>query len=151
MKSLLYLRHTNRCIGQRRFVTSSTQRSFWNTPHQEEPKTTSQSSKPPIKTVGYHEIKDRLAEEQDLSRAQADRILRCFLDIVVEEVADGKMVKIVDFGNFKQVVRKPRMVYNFQENAMKPMGERKRIKFSPFKSFREAIDEKSWTQWQHFW
>ena len=69
--------------------------------------------------------------------------MRCFLDIVMEEVADGKCVKIVDFGRFEKYVSKPTTRYDFRTNEVKLIGERSRIRFKPFKSFKEGVDEKS--------
>ena len=91
----------------------------------------------------FEDLKARVAEEQNISKAQADRIIRTIYDTIIEEVAEGTAVSIPGFGSFQPKWRAARKYYNMQKNEVEHHGPKKMIRFVPFQAFREAVkDEK---------
>lgn len=91
--------------------------------------------------MSIDELKARVAEEHDIPKAQAERIIRTICDTIVEEVAEGTTVRLPGFGAFQPSWQAARKYYDFSTKQMVYYGPRKRLKFKPFKAFREAVNE----------
>lgn len=85
----------------------------------------------------------RLAEQHELSKAEAGRILDTLLDTVVTAVKKGDAVTIPGFGTFKQHARAARTGVNPSTGEKIKIAAAKLPKFSPGATFKAAVDPKA--------
>ena len=85
----------------------------------------------------------RLADQHQLSKAEAGRILDTLLDTVVASVKKGDAVTIPGFGTFKQHARAARNGVNPSTGEKIKIAAAKLPKFTPGATFRAAVDPKA--------
>jgi DNA-binding protein HU-beta len=85
----------------------------------------------------------RLADQHELSKAEAGRILETLLDTVVGAVKKGEAVTIPGFGSFKQHARPARNGVTPSTGAKIKIAAAKLPKFTPGASFKAAVDPKA--------
>lgn len=84
------------------------------------------------------EIVASLAEEHDLSTAQANRIVSGLFDSIVENLVNGKTVRITGFGKFEVVTTGPRMANDFKGGKI-AVPETKRVKFRVGQTLKSVV------------
>ncbi|BAP89234.1 histone family protein DNA-binding protein [Burkholderiales bacterium GJ-E10] len=89
------------------------------------------------------ELAEKIAQEHDLSRAQAERILKTVTDTIVGVVKKGGTVGIVGFGTFKQTSRGARKGRNPATGEAVKIPARKVPKFLAGAGFKDAVDPKA--------
>jgi len=85
----------------------------------------------------------RLADQHELSKAEAGRILETLLDTVVGAVKKGEAVTIPGFGSFKLHARPARNGVNPSTGAKIKIAAAKLPKFTPGAGFKAAVDPKA--------
>ena len=85
----------------------------------------------------------RLADQHQLSKAEAGRILDTLLDTVVTAVKKGDTVTIPGFGSFKQHARAARNGVNPSTGDKIKIPAAKLPKFTPGATFKAAVDPKA--------
>ena len=85
----------------------------------------------------------RLADQHQLSKAEAGRILDTLLDTVVASVKKGDAVTIPCFGTFRQHARAARNGVNPSTGEKIKIAAAKLPKFTPGATFRAAVDPKA--------
>ena len=85
----------------------------------------------------------RLADQHQLSKAEAGRILDTLLDTVVTAVKKGDAVTIPGFGSFKQHARAARNGVNPSTGDKIKIPAAKLPKFTPGATFPAAVDPKA--------
>lgn len=88
------------------------------------------------------ELVQTIAEQHQLSKAQAGRVLDTVIDSIVATVKKGGTVSLVGFGTFKQVARAARTGHNPQSGAKIKIAAAKVPKFTPGSGFKAAVDAK---------
>ena len=85
----------------------------------------------------------RLADQHQLSKAEAGRILDTLLDTVVTAVKKGDSVTVPGFGTFKQHARAARNGVNPSTGEKIKIAAAKLPKFTPGATFKAAVDPKA--------
>ena len=85
----------------------------------------------------------RLADQHQLSKAEAGRILDTLLDTVVTAVKKGDAVTIPGFGSFKQHARAARNGVHRSAGDEIKIPAAKLPKFTPGATFKAAVDPKA--------
>lgn len=81
----------------------------------------------------------RLAEESELSKKQADAVLQTLVNVTTNSVRKGDPVKIPGLGTFRKVQTKARMGRNPQTGEAIKIPARKKVRFSVAKTFKETV------------
>ncbi len=63
------------------------------------------------------ELVAAVAEKAELSKKDAEKALKAFVDVVSEELVKGEKVQVVGFGTFEVTERKEREGRNLQTQA----------------------------------
>mmetsp|Transcript_31974 Transcript_31974/g.35428 ORF Transcript_31974/g.35428 Transcript_31974/m.35428 type:complete len:139 (+) Transcript_31974:143-559(+) len=82
-----------------------------------------------------------IAKQTDLSKSKADAIIKTLFDTIAEKVAEGKSVKIPNFGKFYSVHISERMGYNPSTREPMQITSRQRPRFRPFQAFKELVNK----------
>lgn len=85
------------------------------------------------------ELVEKIAEKSGLKKVDAEKAVNAFQDSVIEAVDKGEKVSLVGFGNFEQIQRSARKGRNPQTGEEINIPATKAPKFSPGKSFKEAV------------
>lgn len=89
------------------------------------------------------ELIEKLAEDNELSKAAAGRVLDSFLDIVTTTVKKGGSVQLVGFGTFRAVKRAARKGFNPREGKAIKIAASTVPKFVAGAKFKAAVDPKA--------
>jgi len=85
----------------------------------------------------------KLADQHQLSKAEAGRVLDTLLDTIVTSVKKGDAVTIPGFGSFKQHARAARSGVNPSTGEKIKIAAAKLPKFTPGATFKAAVDPKA--------
>lgn len=85
------------------------------------------------------ELAATIAEKSGLSKTDAEKALNAFQESVIDAVKKGDKVSLVGFGSFEQTQRSARKGRNPQTGEEINILASKAPKFSPGKSFKEAV------------
>ena len=85
------------------------------------------------------ELVEKLAEKNQVSKAEVNRILGSLLDEVVQTVQRGESVTLVGFGTFKVSERPARTGRNPQTGAVIEIAASKQPKFRAGKKLKDAV------------
>jgi DNA-binding protein HU-beta len=88
------------------------------------------------------ELVEKLAEEHDLTKAGASRILDSVFSSIIAAVKKGEDASFVGFGTFKQAKRAARKGHNPATGEAVKIPASKVPKFTPGTAFRNAVDPK---------
>lgn len=89
------------------------------------------------------ELVEKIASENDLTKAQAGRVLETVTSTIMAAVKKGDPVQLVGFGTFKQVSRAARMGINPREGTQIKIAAAKLPKFVAGAAFKAAVDPKA--------
>ena len=81
-----------------------------------------------------------IAEQAELSKKDAEKALKAFVDIVGEELKKGEKVQMVGFGTFEVSERPAREGRNPQTGATMNIAACKATKFKAGKALKDAIN-----------
>jgi DNA-binding protein HU-beta len=89
------------------------------------------------------ELVEKIATENEITKAAAARILTTITTEIVKSVKKGDPVQLIGFGTFKQVTRAARKGRNPSTGAAIKIAAAKLPKFVPGAAFKDAVDPKS--------
>ena len=89
------------------------------------------------------ELIEKLAADNELSKAAAGRVLDSLLNTVTTVVKKGDSVQLTGFGTFKSVKRAARKGYNPREGKPIKIAAGVVPKFVPGTKFKAAVDPKA--------
>lgn len=88
------------------------------------------------------ELVAAIAEQAELSKKDAEKALKAFTDVIVEELKKDGKVQLVGFGTFEVSNRAAREGRNPQSGAVMKIPASKAPKFKAGKALKDAINEK---------
>lgn len=89
------------------------------------------------------ELIEKLATENELTKAAAGRVLDTLLDTITTTVKKGGSVQLVGFGTFKAVKRAARKGFNPREGKAIKIAASTVPKFVAGAKFKAAVDPKA--------
>ena len=86
------------------------------------------------------ELVAAVAEQADISKKDAEKVLKAFVDVVTEEMKKGEKVQLVGFGTFEVSERAAREGRNPQTGKTMTIAACKAPKFKAGKALKDAIN-----------
>ena len=83
---------------------------------------------------------EKVQEENDFTKAQAEQIVDMIFDCIVDEVKKGGTVSVAGFGIFEAKKRAARMGRNPKTGETIQIKASTSPKFRPAKAFKEAVN-----------
>ncbi len=97
-------------------------------------------------TVTKKDLIDRIADELNESRpksqvkgVQVKRVVQKFLDLIIEELADGNRLEFRDFGVFESKVRASRVAQNPKTLERVHVPSKRSVKFKVGRLMKEKL------------
>ena len=81
-----------------------------------------------------------IAEKTELSKKDAEKAVKAFTDVVVEELKKGEKIQLVGFGTFEVSERAARTGRNPQTGAEMNIPASKAPKFKAGKAFKDVLN-----------
>ena len=81
-----------------------------------------------------------IAEQAEISKKDAEKALKAFVDVVTEQLKEGEKVQLVGFGTFEVSERAAREGRNPQTGATMKIEACKVPKFKPGKALKDAVN-----------
>lgn len=81
-----------------------------------------------------------IAERAEISKKDAEKALKAFVDVVSDELIKGEKVQLVGFGTFEVVERKEREGRNLQTQEPMIIPASKTPKFRPGKALKDLVN-----------
>ncbi|MFK7759972.1 MAG: HU family DNA-binding protein [Phycisphaerales bacterium] len=94
-----------------------------------------------MKTITKKVLVDQIAQRTGHKRVVAKQIVQEFLDMVIDEIAEGNRLEFRDFGVFEVKHRAPRMAQNPKTLERVPVPAKRTVKFKAGRRMRECLDE----------
>lgn len=88
------------------------------------------------------ELVAAIAAKTELSRKDAEKALKAFVDVVAEELAEGGKIQLVGFGTFDIAERSARAGRNPQTGAPMDIAASKAPRFKAGKALKDAVNAK---------
>ena len=85
------------------------------------------------------ELVAAVAEQADISKKDAEKVLKAFVDVVTEEMKKGEKVQLVGFGTFEVSERAAREGRNPQTGKTMKIEACKAPKFKAGKALKDAV------------
>ena len=86
------------------------------------------------------ELVAAVAEQADISKKDAEKALKAFVDVVTEEMKKGEKVQLVGFGTFEVSERAAREGRNPQTGKTMKIEACKAPKFKTGKALKDAVN-----------
>ena len=86
------------------------------------------------------ELVAAMAEKANVSKKDAESVLKAFTDVVAEELKKGEKIQLVGFGTFEVSERAARTGRNPQTGAEMKIAASKAPKFKAGKALKDAIN-----------
>ena len=86
------------------------------------------------------ELVAAVAEQADISKKDAEKALKAFVDVVTEEMKKGEKVQLVGFGTFEVSERAAREGTNPQTGKTMKIEACKAPKFKAGKALKDAVN-----------
>lgn len=81
------------------------------------------------------ELIKRISENSGISLQKTRIILKAFLESIINQIAEGDSVRLLNFGRWYVKTKSPRKSYNIATRQIEMIPARKMIAFSPSKRF----------------
>ena len=81
-----------------------------------------------------------IAEKAELSKKDAEKALKAFVDVVTEQLKEGEKVQLVGFGTFEVSERAAREGRNPQTGKTMKIAACKAPKFKAGKALKDAVN-----------
>ncbi|QWD33517.1 HU family DNA-binding protein [Polynucleobacter paneuropaeus] len=88
------------------------------------------------------ELVEKIANDVDISKATADRVLSATIEQIIKAVTKGDDVQLIGFGTFKSGKRAARVGRNPATGAEIKIPAAKTAKFSAGKAFKDAVNKR---------
>ena len=86
------------------------------------------------------ELVAAVAEQADISKKDAEKVLKAFVDVVTEEMKKGEKVQLAGFGTFEVSERAAREGRNPQTGKTMKIEACKAPKFKAGKALKDAVN-----------
>ena len=86
------------------------------------------------------ELVAAVAEQADISKKDAEKVLKAFVDVVTEEMKKGEKVQLVGFGTFEVSEKAAREGRNPQTGKTMKIEACKAPKFKAGKALKDAVN-----------
>lgn len=86
------------------------------------------------------ELVAAVAEQAEISKKDAEKVLKAFVDVVTEEMKKGEKVQLVGFGTFEVSERAAREGRNPQTGKTMKIEACKAPKFKAGKALKDAVN-----------
>ena len=86
------------------------------------------------------ELVAAVAEQADISKKDAEKVLKAFVDVVTEEMKKGDKVQLVGFGTFEVSERAAREGRNPQTGETMTIAASKAPKFKAGKALKDMVN-----------
>ena len=86
------------------------------------------------------ELVAAVAEQADISKKDAEKVLKAFVDVVTEEMKKGEKVQLVGFGTFEVSERAAREGRNPQTGETMTIAASKAPKFKAGKALKDIVN-----------
>ena len=86
------------------------------------------------------ELVAAVAEQADISKKDAEKVLKAFVDVVTDELVKGEKVQLVGFGTFEVSERAAREGRNPQTGKTMKIEACKAPKFKAGKALKDAVN-----------
>lgn len=91
-------------------------------------------------TMNKTELIAAVAENADMTKKDAEKAVKAFIDVVTEELKKGEKVQIVGFGTFEVSERAAREGRNPHTGEPMPIAASKAPKFKAGKALKDAMN-----------
>ena len=81
-----------------------------------------------------------IAEQAEISKKDAEKALKAFVDVVTEQLKEGEKVQLVGFGTFEVSERAAREGRNPQTGKTRKIAACKAPKFKAGKALKDAVN-----------
>ena len=81
-----------------------------------------------------------IAEQAEISKKDAEKALKAFVDVVTEQLKEGEKVQLVGFGTFEVSERAAREGRNPQTGKTMKIADCKAPKFKAGKALKDAVN-----------
>ncbi len=81
-----------------------------------------------------------IAEQAEISKKDAEKALKAFIDVVTEQLKEGEKVQLVGFGTFEVSERAAREGRNPQTGETMKIAACKAPKFKAGKALKDAVN-----------
>ena len=81
-----------------------------------------------------------IAEQAEISKKDAEKALKAFVDVVTEQLKEGEKVQLVEFGTFEVSERAAREGRNPQTGKTMKIAACKAPKFKAGKALKDAVN-----------
>ena len=88
------------------------------------------------------ELVAAVAEQADISKKDAEKVLKAFVDVVTEEMKKGEKVQLVGFGTFEVSERAAREGRNPHTGETMKIEASKAPKFKAGKALKDLVNDK---------
>ena len=85
------------------------------------------------------QLLNKFAEDNQISRKEADGYVTSFVDIITASVASGEDVAISGFAKFKRIDRPARMARNPATGEKVRVKAKRVARITPLKNFKDAV------------
>lgn len=86
------------------------------------------------------ELITAVAENADITKKDAEKALKAFVDVVTEELKKGEKVQVVGFGTFEVIERAAREGRNPHTGEPMPIAACRAPKFKAGKALKDALN-----------
>ena len=86
------------------------------------------------------ELVAAIADNADITRKDAEKAVKAFVDVVTEELKKGEKVQVVGFGTFEVVERAAREGRNHHTGEPMPIAASRAPKFKAGKVLKDALN-----------
>ena len=86
------------------------------------------------------ELVTAIAEKSELTKVDAEKALKAFIDVVTAELKNGGKVQLVGFGTFEVAERSARTGRNPKDGSTIQIPASKAPKFKAGKSLKEVVN-----------
>ena len=87
------------------------------------------------------ELVTAVAENAEISKKDAEKALKAFVEVVTEQLKAGEKVQLVGFGTFETIQRASREGRNPQTGENMTISACRAPKFKPGKALKDAVNE----------
>lgn len=91
-------------------------------------------------TVTKKALVDRIAERTGQKRIVVKKTVQEFLDLIIDELAEGNRLEFRDFGVFEVKERAPRMAQNPRTLERVPVPAKRTVKFKVGRKMQDELD-----------
>lgn len=88
------------------------------------------------------ELVSAMAAKTDLSKKDAEKALKAFIDVVTEELSQGEKIQLVGFGTYDVSERAARTGRNPQTGEEMKIAASKAPRFKAGKALKDAVNAK---------